>query len=97
MSDILSEAPIPISEAPKHVPGRPHGATIWRWHKRGISGVKLETILIGGRRFTSKEALARFFTATTAAKDGIVPSRVPCRRRKAAIEKAEAELERAGI
>ena len=43
-------------------------STIWRWHKKGISGVKLETICIGGTRYTSAEALKRFFDAVTLAR-----------------------------
>lgn len=58
--------------------------------------MKLETIVIGGRRYTSKEALQRFFVAVTEAKSGIVPERAPFRRKKQ-IEQAEKELEAAGI
>ena len=43
-------------------------STIWRWHKKGISGVRLETICIGGNRYTSVEALQRFFDAVTLAR-----------------------------
>lgn len=43
-------------------------STIWRWHKKGISGVRLETICIGGTRYTSVEALQRFFDAVTLAR-----------------------------
>jgi len=97
MSDILSERVIPISEAPQHVPGRPHTATIWRWYQRGISGVKLETFLAGGKRFTTIEAIQRFILASTVARDGADPSRAPSRQRQAAIEAAEAALTAAGI
>ncbi len=38
----------------------PHVSTIYRWRLRGIRGVKLETFLIGGRRYTSVEAIERF-------------------------------------
>ncbi len=97
MVDLLAEKAIPISKAPKHVPGRPHAATIWRWHQRGVRGVKLETFVAGGRRFTTEEAIERFIHRTTAAQDGTPVESVPCRKRQAAIEKAEAELEAAGI
>ena len=30
----------------------------YRWSRRGIDGLKLPTILVGGRRFTSQEAFA---------------------------------------
>lgn len=33
---------------------------IWRWCRRGVGGVHLEHVRIGGRIFTSAEALNRF-------------------------------------
>ena len=70
---------------------------MWRWRLRGIRGVKLETIKIGGRRFTSAEALARFIEQSTAAADGLpLPTRTN-RQREAAIRRAERELDGLGI
>jgi hypothetical protein len=45
-------------------------SSLWRWHRHGIAGVKLETICLGGTRYTSAEALQRFFRAVTEAKSG---------------------------
>lgn len=45
-------------------------ATLYRWQSRGIAGIKLETILVGGKRFTTVEALNRFFAQSTLAKQG---------------------------
>lgn len=42
------------------IPGNPHISTRWRWCTRGISGTKLESIVVGGQRFTSAEAVERF-------------------------------------
>lgn len=50
MIDIQTETLVPINEIPSHVPGRTHIATCWRWIQRGCRGVKLETVLIGGKR-----------------------------------------------
>ena len=97
MSDILSETAIPIADAPKYTPGRPHNATFWRWYTKGCWGVKLETYLCGGKRYTSKEALRRFIERTTEARDGAPVEQAPSRRRQAEISKAEAELAAAGI
>jgi hypothetical protein len=36
-------------------------ATAYRWALCGIRGVKLETIKAGGARYTSREAVQRFF------------------------------------
>ena len=42
-------------------PTRPARSTARRWAKEGIDGVVLETVRLGGRRYTSHEAVARFF------------------------------------
>jgi len=63
MIDINVEHTLPLNEAAKVVPGRPHTATIWRWWRRGVKGVKLETVVVGGRRFTSVEAIQRFIAS----------------------------------
>lgn len=44
-------------------------STICRWHAKGIAGVRLETLCMGGTRYTSAEALQRFFSAITQARD----------------------------
>lgn len=67
MPDIFSEDLLAIADAAKELPERPHCSTMQRWHKRGIRGVKLEAIRIGGRWFTSRQALQRFVRNTTAA------------------------------
>ena len=90
--DISSEQMLSLSQASKYLPGRPHASSLWRWYRRGVRGVQLETAVIGGRRFTSVEALERFAAATTAAADGHpAPARTP-RRRERKIEAAERRL-----
>ena len=92
MIDISTEELLPLTEAPNSIPGRPAGSTMQRWRRRGVRGVLLETCLIGGRRFTSREAIERFAAATTAAADGKpAPARTPAQRQRA-IEQAEHEL-----
>lgn len=94
---MLDETLITLTEATKLLPGRPHAATVWRFYARGVKGVKLETIVSGGRRFTSREAIARFIARTTAASNGApLPQRTSCER-VASIKRAEAELAAAGI
>lgn len=39
--------------------------TLRHWAGRGVRGVRLETLHVGGRVYTSAEALQRFFEATT--------------------------------
>jgi Protein of unknown function (DUF1580) len=41
--------------------GRPtHVATLYRWAGRGIRGVRLEAVRVGGCLYTSREAMQRF-------------------------------------
>ena len=74
MIDIRNESLIPFRQIPawckEHLGNRVHPSTVHRWRLRGCRGVKLETILAGGTRCTSAEALQRFFEATTRAQDG---------------------------
>jgi hypothetical protein len=63
---MLNEHLISTTQATREVPGRPHVSTVWRWINRGVRGVKLETVMVGGRRFTSREAIARFNERITA-------------------------------
>jgi len=67
MPDILDEDMLPLTDAAKELPDRPHCGTLHRWRTRGIRGVKLEAALIGGRWFTSRQALRRFVRNTTLA------------------------------
>ena len=102
MIDLQHEQPLTLSAAAREVPNRTSGrgvsvSTPWRWALRGIRGVRLETIFIGGIRYTSREALQRFFAATTAAANGeSIPSRT-VNQRERAVADAAAELEAAGI
>ncbi len=96
--DIQNETLVQFTHAPKHIPGRPHIATVHRWRLRGARGVKLESILVGGKRFTSTEAIERFIEATTAAADGEpVPRTETSKAREQRLARVERELQAAGI
>ena len=69
MIDTTNEQLLNLREAAATLPTRPHLCTIHRWRLRGIGGVKLGTVKIGGRRYTTLEELNRFIAATTAAAD----------------------------
>jgi hypothetical protein len=97
MIDTTNEQLLSLREAAASLPTRPHICTVHRWRLRGIGGVKLDTVKIGGRRFTSLEELDRFIAATTAAANGEQPSRRTPRERQRAVEQAEAELAKVGI
>jgi hypothetical protein len=91
------ETLVAVSQLSKVIPGRVHSSTGWRWVQRGVRGIKLETILIGGRRYTSHEALQRFFERTTAAAAGELPPVRTAKQRERDIARAERELADAGI
>lgn len=99
MIDIQHESLILLSEAPRYIPGRPNISTLYRWFQRGARGTRLETVVVGNKRFTSHEAIQRFVERTTANSPGaaLPPSRPTSRQREAAIKRAERELEAAGI
>jgi hypothetical protein len=66
----------------------------------GVKGIKLESLVVGGTRCTSIEALQRFFDALTAAADAerfsAVTPPLRTKSRQQAIEAAERRLARAG-
>jgi len=97
MSKLVFERLISFIEATRVTPGRPHVSTVVRWGTKGVRGVLLETILVGGRRFTSHEAIERFIAAVTAAANGEpAPTRTPAQRQREH-DRAAAELARDGI
>ena len=65
MIDLQRETIVSLSEATRHLPPRRRGkrpavATLYRWASRGLRGVRLETIRVGGTLCTSLEALQRY-------------------------------------
>lgn len=95
--DTETEILLTLTEAAKTLPGRPSVTTLWRWRTRGVRGVRLDTCAVGGRRYTSREAIQRFIAATTAAADGEpAPLRTPHERQRA-IDRAERELDALGV
>ena len=95
--DIQHETLLPLHQAPEHIPGRPHISTLHRWRLRGVRGAKLETRLIGGRRYTSLEALARFSDAATAAASQKSEPTPSPQKHQRGIQEAEELLRRDGI
>jgi hypothetical protein len=92
--DISTEQVITMPQASETFPGNPSLCTLWRWRLKGIRGRKLETVIIGGRPYTSVEALARF--ARYEGGNDTLTIRSPAAREKA-VTRAEEELRAAGI
>jgi len=74
-----------------------HISTLWRWRLRGVGGVKLDVVKVGGKTFTSAEELERFAQGTTAAREQQQPATRSSKQRNQQIAAAEAELSRLGI
>ena len=96
-SSIFPEALLTFQAAAAELPGRPNLSTLHRWRLRGCRGIKLQTVKIGGRRFVSREALAAFAAATTAAASGEAPPALTPRQRAHAVEMADRVLKADGI
>ena len=84
MIDARLEKLVTLEEAAQLAPGIRPGkcasvAALRRWAKRGMRGIRLDTIIAGGRRCTSREAVQRFFELLTEAREPEPPK--PKRRR----------------
>lgn len=93
MINISSERLLTLSQAAALLPGRPSIATLWRWRTKGVRGRRLESLVCGGKVFTSAEAIQRFCEQ----RGGLdVPNLRTPRQRERAIRQAETELESQG-
>lgn len=101
MIQTQSEQLIRISEVPSLLPKRhgrkTHVASVYRWIKAGLSGVRLESVYVGGIQYSSLEALERFCQRVTEVKTGLAVQPNSARRSSAAHERAMRELDEAGI
>ncbi|HSS63746.1 MAG TPA: DUF1580 domain-containing protein, partial [Gammaproteobacteria bacterium] len=55
-------------DVPRHLPARRNGrrlhiSAVYRWMSRGVRGIILESVRLGGTAYTSCEALQRFADA----------------------------------
>ena len=103
---LCDETVLSFADAAKALPlingKRVHCSTLWRWGRKGISGVRLEVRRLGGRYVTSIEALDRFSLELANVKlPGHRPTPPPKhptdRHREKSIEQAEGTLRTAGI
>ena len=94
MIDISSEKLLTLAEAAAILPGRPSLCTLWRWRIRGVKGRKLESIAVGGKTYTSVEALQGF--AVQYGGDNVPRIRTP-KQRERDILRAEKYLRDAGV
>ena len=107
MIDLRNEETFPFTELPVRLQKltgsrkRINISTAHRWRQKGVKGIKLETVLIGGERFTSYEAINRFSEASTRAKDKSFGESIRAgqlsAKREREIAAAEAELDACGV
>lgn len=95
--DIDLENLVPFSDARTAFPGdkRLSLATLHRWRIKGVRGVRLETVLIGGLRYTSREAISRFIAAQNA--ETTPEAAISLEQRKRQAEAAQVALAKAGV
>lgn len=94
--DSRVETLIPFTQAGEAFPGkdRVSPATLHRWRLHGVRGCRLETLLVGGLRYTSTEAIDRFIQAQNDESSAVTMT--PAQRRRQS-EAARHELEKMGI
>ena len=96
MTHLISEQRLTLNQLAHREGVNP--STVWRWSRRGVRGISLETFSVGTRRYTTEEAFERFVQATTAAANGeqLAISRTN-RQHLSGVERAEQELAADGI
>ena len=100
MIDVATESLVPLREVPRCLPPRPNGkrlhvSAVYRWTLRGIKGVVLETVRIGGTTYTSREAIQRFSERLTAPVPATVSPTTVSRVRQRQIDQANSAVSKA--
>ena len=96
--DLENDTLLSFAEATRRLPGRPHRSTLHRWRLRGVNGVRLGTIKVGGRRFIPLSQLNEF-VASLSGENSMMsePPSAALRRREREKQQAKAALTKAGI
>ena len=84
-----------IVDAFEQVAGRrPNLSTTWRWSTKGCKGIRLETVVFGGKRLTTVAMVEAFLSATTQARNAMYETQVvaPSKSREKQIAKASLDL-----
>ena len=97
MIDITNEQLVPIRQVPQRLPPHSNGKTVhvsavYRWIQRGVRGVQLEAIRIGGTTYTSAEALQRFADQLTGRTKPVPPELTPPVSRRRQIDRASRQV-----
>ena len=76
---LLDETLVPLAEAGRYFPVPCSRPSLERWVRAGTRGVVLESVLLCGKRYVSKEGIARFLynqLQTESARRGPTPKRM---------------------
>ena len=95
MNCSIPEPLLTLGEATKRFPQRPARVTLWRWLSVGVGGVRLRSVVCGGRRLIPESAIDEFIANCTAQRDGRTPAPSQSARGKQK-QKAIDKLERDG-
>ena len=87
MIDIEREQLLALHDVPKLLPPRPSGkrlhiSAVYRWAQRGVHGIRLEIIRVGGTTYTSREALQRFVQPSNSTSAPVSPPMTSSRQRQ---------------
>ena len=95
--NVETEDLIPFSEARTAFPGgkRLSLATLHRWRMHGVRGTRLQTCLVGGLRYVSRESISRFLAEQN--QDELPTPAITAGQRRTMAEAANAVLIEAGI
>jgi len=100
MIDAANETLVALRDVPRCLPARPNGkrlhiSAVYRWTLRGIKGVVLESIRIGGTTYTSQEAIQRFSDRLSGPAPAQLPPAGVSRVRQRQLDQANAAVSRA--
>jgi hypothetical protein len=89
MIQLQVEQLVALGEVPQVLPRRGQGkrlhvSSVYRWVTRGVRGILLETLRVGGSTYTSLEALQRFAERLSPRSQGAAPANPGQRRRAVA-------------
>jgi hypothetical protein len=97
MIDVENETLLTPNQACKEFPGGISLPTVWRYMgTKGVRGARLESLVCGGKRWTSKEAIARFIAAQNATDLPAAPKITATQRRRQS-EAARLALQEMGL
>lgn len=69
MNDLAAETLVSLKAVTRRYSPPLHLNTVRRWERVGIRGVKLRTLMVGGRVYTSEQELTRFRRAVEVARE----------------------------